>query len=179
MFGSILILFQVLVLSSWSKLIYHFGYIFDKYTISCVYFISFEVLTVITICSFIKGIVWEIFSFVETELRKIDKIKQNAKSTSMQLKNDGEISILILKFQKGRIFSLCYAQNFCFMVKWVERGKKHCVFCKNYKKSIRLVPPPEMPTKCFHFARIRVIDQSYRLIIWKYRLFSFQGKGGL
>lgn len=43
---------------------------FNNYTYCCIYFLSFQIITVIVICSFIKGITWEIFTFVESELRK-------------------------------------------------------------------------------------------------------------
>ena len=57
--------------AAWVDLIYDTALKFGNYALVSIFFISFHFMVSLVILSLLKGLVWEIFTVVETEINKI------------------------------------------------------------------------------------------------------------
>ena len=64
--GAQLILFQVMIEAEWSNYTYDYAYKFNDLWSSAIYFDVFHMIVQLILLSLIKGIVWEVFTVVET-----------------------------------------------------------------------------------------------------------------
>ncbi|EGR33043.1 hypothetical protein IMG5_062980 [Ichthyophthirius multifiliis] len=74
--NSLLVLFQVMVQSNWSLFTYDYAYKFDNLYISMMFFDTFDMIISLILLSLIKGIVWEVFTVVDNEIKQAEIIQQ-------------------------------------------------------------------------------------------------------
>ena len=79
---SLIILFQVLTLSNWNCVVFHYASTSDSYFWSLMYFYSFNFLTVIILLSLITGLIWEVFTILDPnkQIREDEAKKKDAAS---------------------------------------------------------------------------------------------------
>ncbi|KAL4429432.1 hypothetical protein ABPG74_021019 [Tetrahymena malaccensis] len=71
-YGAMLIYFQIMVEANWSSYIYDIAYKFDIPIQANILFISYDFIQNFILLSLVKGIVWEVFTVVNQELKEIE-----------------------------------------------------------------------------------------------------------
>ncbi|EAR82678.2 cation channel family transporter (macronuclear) [Tetrahymena thermophila SB210] len=71
-YGAMLIYFQIMIEANWSSYIYDIAYKFDIPVQANILFISYDFIQNFILLSLVKGIVWEVFTVVNQELKEIE-----------------------------------------------------------------------------------------------------------
>lgn len=71
--GAYLLLYQVMIEANWSETTFDMAYKFNNLLKSVSYFDSFHIIIVLVLISVIKGIVWDVFSTVDSEFNKLNE----------------------------------------------------------------------------------------------------------
>ncbi|KAL4467991.1 hypothetical protein ABPG72_015861 [Tetrahymena utriculariae] len=91
--GAMLIFFQIMVEANWSSYIYDIAYKFDIPIEANILFISYDFIQNFILLSLVKGIVWEVFTVVNQELKQIELKNEllNSQNQAQELKEANQI----------------------------------------------------------------------------------------